>query len=201
MRHGQSERNVARQGQAFFPDDESRQGLRGEPDHRTPLTELGLSQARHAGHHVRERFGTFDYIYHSGYRRTAQTAEQILNAYAPPERDAVQVRHNLFLRERETGFTYDMTAAEARAAFPWLQEHWDTFGRFFARPPGGESLADVARRVYLFLGMLFRDRAGTRALVVSHGGTMCGCSGICWNGGRTTTSWNGTPPSRFRTAA
>jgi len=26
--------------------------------------------------------------------------------------------------------------------------------------------------VYLFLGMLFRDRAGARVLVVSHGGTM-----------------------------
>ena len=53
-----------------------------------------------------------------------------------------------------------------------LQEHWDTFGRFFARPPGGESLADVAQQVYLFLGMLFRDRVGARVLVVSHGGTM-----------------------------
>ena len=172
VRHGQSERNVARRGNTFFPDDESRQGLRGEPDQRTPLTDLGTRQARDAGQRVRQQFGAFDYVYHSGYRRAAQTAELMLEAYGPEERAAIQIRHNLFLREREPGFTYDMTTEEATGAFPWLQEHWDTFGRFFARPPGGESLADVAQRVYLFLGMLFRDRVGARVLVVSHGGTM-----------------------------
>ncbi len=172
VRHGQSERNVARKGNTFFPDDESRQALRGEADHRTPLTELGCQQARDAGHRVREQFGSFDYVYHSGYRRAAQTAELMLQAYSVEEREALQVRHNLFLREREPGFAFDMTTAEAAAAFPWLQEYWETSGRFFARPPGGESLADVAQRVYLFLGMLFRDRAGAKVLVVSHGGTM-----------------------------
>ena len=82
------------------------------------------------------------------------------------------VRHHLFLRERDAGWTYDMTTTEAEAAFPWLQGYWDTFGRFFARPPGGESLAEVAARVYLFLGMLFRDRPQQRILVVSHAGTL-----------------------------
>jgi broad specificity phosphatase PhoE len=171
LRHGQSELNIARKGNTFFPDDESRRGLRGEPDQLTPLTDRGMSQALAAGQHVREQFGTFDYLYHSGYRRASQTAEQMLEAYSPEERTKVQVRHNLF-REWEPGFTYDMTTAEAGAAFPWLQEHWETFGGFFARPPGGESLADVAQRVYVFLGMLFRDRAGERLLVVSPSGTM-----------------------------
>lgn len=172
VRHGQSPRNVARRGNTFFPDEDSRRGLRGEPDHLTPLTELGVSQAIEVGRLVRERFGSFDYLYHSGYKRAAQTAEHMVQAFSPDDRARLQVRHNLFLREREPGFAYDMTTAEAEAAFPWLQEHWDTFGRFFARPPGGESLADVAQRVYLFLGMLFRNRANARVLVVSHGGTM-----------------------------
>lgn len=172
VRHGQSERNVARKGNTFFPDDESRQGLRGEPDQHTALTELGCRQARDAGQQVRQQFGTLDYVYHSGYRRAAQTAELMLSAFPSKEREAIQIRHNLFLRERETGYTFDMTTEEAAAAFPWLQEHWKTFGGFFARPPGGESLADVAQRVYLFLGMLFRDRAGARVMVVSHSGTM-----------------------------
>lgn len=171
-RHGQSQRNVARRGNAYFPDDDSRRGLRGEPDQLTPLTEDGVRQAIRVGVDVRSRFGAFDYLYHSGYRRASQTAELMMEALSPEERNRLQVRHNLFLREREPGFTYDMTTTEAEAAFPWLQEHWDTFGRFFARPPGGESLADVAQRVYLFLGMLFRDRANARVLVVSHGGTM-----------------------------
>src|SRR4029453_8566223 len=90
----------------------------------------------------------------------------------PQERSAMQFRHHLFLRERDAGWTYDMTTGEAETAFPWLQEYWDTLGPFFAPPPGGESLADVAQRVYLFLNMLFRDRAGQRVLLVSHGGTL-----------------------------
>src|SRR5205823_12908423 len=45
-------------------------------------------------------------------------------------------------------------------------------GPFFARPPGGESLADVGQRVYAFLQMLARTMAGRRVLVVTHGGTI-----------------------------
>jgi broad specificity phosphatase PhoE len=65
-----------------------------------------------------------------------------------------------------------MTEAEAEAAFPWLEEYWRTFGGFMARPPGGESLADVVGRVHMFLDVLFRDRIGQKVLVVTHGGTI-----------------------------
>lgn len=65
-----------------------------------------------------------------------------------------------------------MTVKEAEANFPWLKEHWKTFGGYFARPPGGESIADVAQRVYAFINMIFRDRAGQRVWVVTHGGTI-----------------------------
>ena len=82
------------------------------------------------------------------------------------------VRHHLFVRERDAGHAYDMTDAEAQAAFPWLQEDWTTFGPFFARPPGGETLADVIERVYAFLQKLTRTMAGKRVLVVTHGGTI-----------------------------
>ena len=71
----------------------------------------------------------------------------------------MHVRHHLFLRERDAGRTYEMTTAETDTAFPWLHDYWNTFGRFLARPPGGESLAEAAARMYLFLGMLFRDRS------------------------------------------
>lgn len=172
VRHGQSARNLAKRGNTYFSDAETRDGLRGEPDHVTPLTETGLAQARDAGIYLRSTFGCFDYLYHSGYQRTIQTAEGILSAYPLDERAQMRVRHNLFLREREAGYTFDMTTEEANTAFPWLQEYWETFGRFFARPPGAESLADVAQRVYMFLGMLFRDRADQRVVVVCHGGTM-----------------------------
>lgn len=172
VRHAQSARNVAKKGNRFFLDDESRKAVQGVPDHHVPLTDEGRRQAQETGRALRAEFGTFDYVYHSGYRRTEETAEQLLAAYDSQERSAMKIRHHLFLRERDAGWTYDMTTAEAEGAFPWLQGYWDTFGAFFARPPGGESLADVAQRVYLFLNMLFRDRAGKRVLLVTHGGTL-----------------------------
>jgi broad specificity phosphatase PhoE len=172
VRHAESARNVAKKGNTFFLDDESRKAVQGIADHHVPITDEGRRQAELTGRALRAEFGAFDYVYHSGYRRTQETAEHLLAAYTVEEREAMRVRHHLFLRERDAGWTYDMTTVEAETAFPWLQGYWDTFGRFFARPPGGESLAELAERVYLFLGMLFRDRAQQRVLVVSHGGTL-----------------------------
>jgi hypothetical protein len=41
-----------------------------------------------------------------------------------------------------------MTTAESESAFPWLQDYWNTYGPIFGRPPGGESLAGVAKRAF-----------------------------------------------------
>jgi broad specificity phosphatase PhoE len=172
VRHGQSARQVAKSRNQYFPDEDSRRPVHGIPDWEIPLTEEGHRQAIVTGQSLREQLGTFDYIYHSGYRRTEATAAAILQAYSESERAQMRVRVNPFIRERDPGYTYDMTAAEADAAFPWLSQYWTTFGPWFSRPPGGESLADVANRVYLFLNMLFRDRARQRVLVVTHGGTL-----------------------------
>ncbi len=114
-------------------------------------------------------------MFHSGYRRTIETTDEVLAAWPAEERARIKVRHHLFIREREGGHTYDMTDAEAAAAFPWLRDYWSSFGPFFARPPGGESLAQVCERVYSFLQKLARTLAGRRVLVVSHGGTMWCC--------------------------
>jgi broad specificity phosphatase PhoE len=172
VRHGQSQRNVVKKRNHFYLDDESRKSVKGIPDHLIPLTEEGCRQAAVTGHALRETFGTFDYVFHSGYTRTIETAEHLLAAYPAEERARMAVRHHLFIRERDGGHTYDMTDAEASAAFPWLQDYWSTFGPFFARPPGGESLAQVCERVYAFLQKVARTMAGKRVLVVSHAGTM-----------------------------
>ncbi len=172
VRHAESARNVAKKGNTFFLDDESRKAVQGIPDQHVPITDEGRRQAELTGRALRAEYGVFDRVYHSGYRRTQETAEHLLAAYPGEERERMIVRHHLFLRERDAGWTYDMTTAEAAAAFPWLQGYWDTFGRFFARPPGGESLAELAERVYLFLQKLYRDPHNQRVLVVSHGGTL-----------------------------
>jgi probable phosphoglycerate mutase len=172
VRHAESARNQAKKGSVYFADDAARQIVRGVPDHLIELTEDGHKQAIQTGYAIRERFGTFDYVYTSGYARTEQTAEGVLSAYPSDERRQMRLKSDLFIRERDPGFAYDMTTAEAEAAFPWLNEYWQTFGGFMARPPGGESLADVTGRVHTFLNTLFRDRAGQKIMVVTHGGTL-----------------------------
>ena len=172
VRHGESQRNVAKKRNRFFLDDEARKPIRGVPDHLIGLTEVGRAQALATGLALRDTFGTFDQLYHSGYRRTIETTDGLLEAYPPEVRAAIRIRHHLFIRERDQGHAYDMTDAEAAAAFPWLQDYWTMFGPFFARPPGGESLAQVCERVYAFLQKLARTMAGKRVLVVTHGGTI-----------------------------
>jgi len=172
VRHGESERNQVKRGSVYFADDEARQNLKGIPDHKIPLTADGVRQAELTGIALRDKFGHFDYAYHSGYLRTIQTLNGILRGYPKAEKKLIKVRSNLFIRERDPGYAYDMTKTEAERFFPFLNEYWQTFGGFFAHPMGGESLAQVAERVYLFLNMLFRDRCGEKTLVVTHGGTI-----------------------------
>jgi 2,3-bisphosphoglycerate-dependent phosphoglycerate mutase len=172
VRHAESARNQAKKGSVYFADDAARRVVHGQPDQLTELTPAGHQQAAETGVALRQRFGAFDYVYTSGYARTEQTAQGLLSAYPEAERAGTKVRMNIFIRERDSGYSYDMTTAEAETAFPWLNEYWRTYGGFMARPPGGESLADVVARVHTFLDTLFRDRAGQKILVVTHGGTL-----------------------------
>jgi broad specificity phosphatase PhoE len=170
-RHAESVRNVAKAGQVFFPDPEARRGLEGEADHLAGLTDTGREQARALGERLSREFGAFDLVYHSGYRRARETAELAVTAMgslAP----APTVHEHLFLRERDAGYTFNMTTAEAAAAFPWLQPYWQSVGPLLSRPPGGESLADVAARVQLFFESRERELADRRVLLVTHAGTI-----------------------------
>jgi broad specificity phosphatase PhoE len=120
IRHAESVRNRAKKGATWFADDYARREVAGIPDHETPLTDEGFEQARKAGAFLREQLGAPGYLYHSGYLRTVQTAEEILAAYPASQREAIQVRANQFIRERDHGYAYDMTEGEVAAAFPWL---------------------------------------------------------------------------------
>ena len=172
VRHGESERNVAKRGNPFFADDTVKAKYQGTGDHRVALTNEGARQAQLTGKGLVQRFGRFDQLYHSGYVRTEDTAQHILAAMPDDIRAAMGVAPNLFIRERDTGHTYDMTTAEGQAVFPYMQSYWQVAGSFFARPPGGESIADVAQRVQLFIDALCRDHGGQQVVVVTHAGTI-----------------------------
>jgi len=178
VRHGQSTRNRAKNGHVNFPDDAARDMFRGQGDHEAALTEAGRSQAVATGVELRDQFGDFDVVFHSGYVRARDTAMAILEAWRrdrPHTGEAPRtalVREHFLLRERDSGYTTNMTTAESAAAFPWLQTYWAEAGPFIARPPGGESFADVAIRARLFLDELTAEFPAGRILVVTHAGTM-----------------------------
>jgi probable phosphoglycerate mutase len=174
VRHAQSLRNDLKKGATYFADEEARRTVRGISDDKVPLTPRGEKQALITGVALRERFGVFDYVYHSGFQRTISTWEGIKQAYTREEQARMRVSHTLDVSERHAGWAYDMLQEEAERYFPWLKEYWQTSGGFFARPPGGESLAEVVDRVRMFLLILNlnQDHAGKKVLVNTHGGTL-----------------------------
>lgn len=171
VRHALSIRNAAKNGSVFHTE-ESRKEVEGIPDHDIPLIPEGHRQARETGIGLRERFGMPDLIVHSGYLRTIETLDGILEAYPPEERAKISIEEDLLIRERHAGYTYQMTSEEAEQHFPYLQKYWDLKGGFVATPPGGESLEEAVTRVALFLEMLRRDHAGKKVFVITHGGTL-----------------------------
>ncbi len=170
VRHAESARNAVKKGAVFFKDAAQRDLVAGTPDYAIPLTDGGRRQARQSGQGIRLRFGAPDLVYHSGYDRTRDTAQGILEAYPAHERALIEVRRDYLLRERHAGFCYDMTEDEARAAFPFMKGYWRTQGGFIAVPPGGESLSMIHTNICLFLDRLRRDAAGKRVMLVTHGG-------------------------------
>lgn len=171
VRHGESNMNIAK-GDSPFVSEAYANMVKGIPDQCVPLTEFGILQAQKTGVALREQFGTFDVVYDSGYKRAVRTREEILKAYTPEELSKMKIRRTHLIRERERGYTFDMTEQEVDKYFPWLKDHYRTFGHFYSRPPGGQSQADLADQVYRFLGIVNRHRAGQKVLVVTHGHTI-----------------------------
>lgn len=168
VRHAQSERNAVMAGSVHFTEPEVRERFRGIPDHRIGITSKGWTQARAAGLFLKQQFGVFDEIWTSGYLRTEQTTEGILEAYSPEERVSIPIKRSCRLRERESGYTFNMLQSEVDSNFPWFAEYWKQNGPFLARPIGGESLADVAERVEILLQFFMKSPQKTRLLCV-HG--------------------------------
>lgn len=169
VRHAETERNRRKGYSSYFPDEASRAPIRGVADHVMELTPEGESAARSAGLQLRERIGGIDTVWHSGFVRTQATTQLLLRAWPEKERASIVVRRSWLLREKDPGFTYEMTQAQVEAAFPWHSEYQQTTGWFFSRAVGGENMANVADRVFLFLQMLRNENPGGRVLVVTHG--------------------------------
>lgn len=166
IRHAESERNKALNGALFLNDPTLFEQVGKVPDHKIGITEYGWKQAKEVSKKIVTLFQP-DIIFHSGYRRTKETAEGILSEY---KKDKLLIKENLSIREREGGYTHTMMENEKEQQFPYLQTYWDVVGGLFARPIGGESLMDVIeQRLKPFLKEIFEEYPEQTIFLVTHG--------------------------------
>ena len=124
-----------------------------------PLTDDGRRQAAAAAARLRER-GGIDVIVTSPLRRARRTAEAVAEASGAP----LVVDDDLV--EADFGTWEGLSFAEASAKSPEEMTAW--LGSADAAPPGGESFADVARRVLRALDRLLEAYPERTVVLVSH---------------------------------
>jgi len=166
VRHGQSQGNVARDAADEAGAHEIDIDMR---DVDVPLSALGAEQAKAAGAWFASlpRNERPEIILASPYVRAKQTAKIICEEGAltgGPAKTIVDER----LREREFGIFDRLTTAGIRARFPEEAAHRRRLGKFYHRPPGGESWADVILRLRSMLNTINLHYCDRRVLVVCH---------------------------------
>jgi broad specificity phosphatase PhoE len=166
VRHGQSQGNVARDAADETGAHEIDIDMR---DVDVPLSELGREQARAAGHWFAAlpRDERPELILSSPYVRAKQTAEIICRVGALADGPAHTVVDER-LREREFGIFDRLTAAGIRHKFPEEAAHRRLLGKFYHRPPGGESWADVILRLRSMLNTINLHYCDRRVMIVCH---------------------------------
>jgi broad specificity phosphatase PhoE len=163
LRHGQSLGNVA--NDRARAEDLERLDL-VDRDMDVPLSELGEDQARAFGRWLAEQphDEAPDVVLTSPYVRAAETARLVLEA---ADLD-VEVIADERLREREFGVLDLLTHRGVEATYPSEATRRDRIGKFYYRPPGGESWVDVALRLRSLRDSIVREHPDRRVLVVTH---------------------------------
>ncbi|GGG71278.1 bifunctional RNase H/acid phosphatase [Corynebacterium pelargi] len=144
LRHGQTALSAQR-----------RYSGRSNPE----LSAIGEQQANAAAQHLAAR-GGIDAIVASPLRRCQQTAQAVADAMG------LEVHTVDPLQEMDFGDWDGLTFAEARASDPERHQQWLEDPSM--APPGGESLAQVYRRVKKARARIAEDFGPGTILVVSH---------------------------------
>lgn len=168
VRHGESAGNVAR-------DAANATGLEiidiDVRDVDVPLSPLGERQAAALGKWFGEmpRDARPNVVLSSPYKRALRTAELIReHGRLEPVDPANPVIVDERLREKEFGVLDRLTKRGIQAMHPDQAEFRRTIGKFYHRPPGGESWTDVILRLRSGLEMISREYCDDRVLVVAH---------------------------------
>jgi broad specificity phosphatase PhoE len=163
VRHGESEGNVAAAAAHEAGAEEIDVPAR-DPDVR--LSDLGRQQAAAVGQCLRRMEAAHrpDVVACSPYLRARETAMLVGRTAGLELAEIVDER----LRDRELGVLDRLTGRGVEARYP--EEHarrlWQ--GKFYHRPAGGESWADVVLRLRSWLTDVDVALPGQRVLVVSH---------------------------------
>lgn len=165
VRHGQSAGNVAR---------DAAEAAAGhlidiaERDVDVPLSPLGVEQA----HCLGQWFAALpepsrpNVVLHSPYARAAETARIIIDKMGAPPMLAIHADERV--REKEFGILDRLTVLGISSKYPELYEQRQHVGKFYFRPPGGESWCDVILRLRSVLDTITREFCGERVLIVGH---------------------------------
>ncbi len=167
VRHGQSAGNVAR-------DAAEAAGLQmieiaAHRDVDVPLSDLGQQQATALGHWFAQMPQTEqpEVVLVSPYLRAQHTAELMLAA-AGIDHERVTFIADERLREKEFGILDRLTKAGIEAKYPEEAAMRGALGKFYFRPPGGESWCDVILRLRSVIDTLTREYRRERVLIVAH---------------------------------
>ncbi len=162
IRHGESAGNVARdralaEGAGVIDID-----MR---DCDVPLSELGERQSAALGRWCARNSGGIDSVISSPYVRAQQTAAFALRSAGW---SGVPTRTDERLREREFGILDRLTRSGIEERYPEQAAMRAILGKFYYRPPGGESWTDVVLRLRSIVATLSLEYAGKRVAIVSH---------------------------------
>jgi broad specificity phosphatase PhoE len=161
VRHGESMGNVADAHAQQSGSGRLKLDVR-DPD--VPLSDTGRSQAQALGRWLAELPGPErpTAVVSSPFTRALTTAQLAAGPLG------LRVRADERLRERDFGAFDGMTGAGIREEYPQEADRRDLLGKFYYRPPGGESWADVALRIRSLLATEALRHDCDRLMVVAH---------------------------------
>ncbi|HTD36641.1 MAG TPA: histidine phosphatase family protein [Candidatus Limnocylindrales bacterium] len=162
IRHAQSAGNVARE--RALASGATVIDIAAARDCDVELSELGERQAAALGTWCARHLDRIDAVIASPYARAQQTASIALRAAGWTVPVTVDER----LREKEFGSLDRLTRLGIEQRFPEQAELRRVLGKFYYRPPGGESWCDVILRVRSVVDSLARDYARCRVAIVTH---------------------------------
>jgi broad specificity phosphatase PhoE len=166
VRHGESAGNVARD--AAHRAGSARIDI-ADRDIDVPLSSLGVEQSRALGRWFSQLPETEkpNVVLTSPYRRASSTAALIMaegGVCAPGQPAVLDER----LREKEFGILDRLTRSGIEQFEPQQAEHRRLLGKFYHRPPGGESWCDVILRLRSALDTVSLHHDGCNVLIVAH---------------------------------